>query len=90
MKHVQFNTKGLYLLRQDVTHFDNQFFNISPVEAKAIDPQQRLMLEVAYEAFEHAGITLDALSSSNTGVYCAVSNHDYENIQGRDPEQSPM
>lgn len=48
------------------------------------------MLEVAYEAFEHAGITSESLSSSNTGVYCAVSNHDYENIQGRDPEHSPM
>jgi acyl transferase domain-containing protein len=55
-----------------------------------MDPQQRLMLEVAYEAFEHAGITTESLSSSNTGVYCAASNHDYETIQGRDPEQSPM
>jgi acyl transferase domain-containing protein len=48
------------------------------------------MLELAYEAFENAGITAESLSSSKTGVYCAVSNHDYETIQGRDPELSPM
>ncbi|KAH9204906.1 polyketide synthase, partial [Leptodontidium sp. 2 PMI_412] len=85
-----FNAKGLYLLKQDVSHFDNHFFNISPIEAKAIDPQQRLMLEVAYEAFENAGITSESLSASETGVYCAVSNHDYETMQGRDPELSPV
>lgn len=64
-------------------------FNISAVEAKAIDPQQRLLLEVAYEAFENAGIPRDSLDASETGVYCAVFNHDYESIQARDPEISP-
>jgi emericellamide synthase (highly reducing iterative type I polyketide synthase) len=75
-------------LKQDISHFDNQFFNISPMEAKAIDPQQRLMLELAYEAFENAGMTTESLSSSETGVYCAVTNHDYETMQCRDPESS--
>ncbi len=79
----------MYLLKEDVTYFDNQFFNVSPLEAKAIDPQQRLMLELAYEAFENAGIPVNALSSSETGVYCAICNHDYEKILGRDPEVSP-
>lgn len=86
---LQFNTRGLYLLKQDVSHFDHQFFNVSGLEAQAIDPQQRLMLEVAYEAFENAGISVESLASSETGVYCAVSNHDYEKMQGRDPEFSP-
>ena len=72
-----------------MAQFDHQFFHVSPLEAAAIDPQQRLLLEVAYEAFENAGIPLEALASSETGVYCAVSGHDYELMQGRDPEFSP-
>jgi acyl transferase domain-containing protein len=47
------------------------------------------MLEVAYEAFESAGLSLESLSGSETGVYCAVSTGDYEIIQSRDPEYSP-
>ncbi|PGH26423.1 hypothetical protein AJ80_01921 [Polytolypa hystricis UAMH7299] len=84
-----FNARGIYLLKQDISQFDYQFFNISPTEAKAIDPQQRLMLEVAYEAFENAGMSVEYLKSTETGVYCAISCHDYETIQGRDPEISP-
>ncbi|KAM3517070.1 hypothetical protein NHJ13051_009322 [Beauveria bassiana] len=85
-----FNCRGLHLLQQDPAVFDNDFFGISGVEAKAIDPQQRMMLEVAYEAFENAGITMEQLQGTNTGVYCAVSYHDYDQIQGRDPEVSPL
>ena len=70
--------------------FDAQFFNISPLEAKAIDPQQRLLLEVAYEAFENAGIPLQELSGSNTGVYIAGFNSDYERMLSRDPENAPF
>ncbi|UKZ46034.1 Type I Iterative PKS [Trichoderma virens] len=83
------NARGVHLLNQDPAVFDNDFFGISGVEAKAIDPQQRLMLEVAYETFENAGIPLDQLEGSNTGVYCAVSYTDYDQILGRDPEASP-
>jgi acyl transferase domain-containing protein len=77
------------LIKQDPALFDNTFFGISNAEAKAIDPQQRMLLEVAYEAFESAGISLDSLQGSDTGVYCGVSHHDYEKILGRDPEISP-
>ncbi|KAJ4863699.1 acyl transferase domain-containing protein [Trichoderma breve] len=84
------NARGVHLLHQDPAVFDNDFFGISGVEAKAIDPQQRLMLEVAYETFENAGIPLDRLEGSNTGVFCAVSYADYDQILGRDPETSPM
>jgi len=54
-----------------------------------MDPQQRMLLEVAYEAFENAGIPMESLKGSDTGVYCAISNYDYEKILGRDPELSP-
>ncbi|KAL7953011.1 putative polyketide synthase [Trichoderma compactum] len=84
------SARGVHLLHQDPAVFDNDFFGISGVEAKAIDPQQRLMLEVAYETFENAGIPLNKLEGSNTGVFCAVSYTDYDQILGRDPETSPM
>ncbi|KAL6713728.1 hypothetical protein ACLMJK_008220 [Lecanora helva] len=84
-----FNAQGVHLLRGDPAFFDNEFFSISGAEAKAIDPQQRIMLEVAYEAFENAGMTMDQLKGSRTGVYCSISNLDYEQMLGRDPDASP-
>lgn len=77
------------MIKEDPAFFDNGFFGVSNIEAKAIDPQQRMLLEVAYEAFENAGMPMNSLEGSDTGVYCAVSNHDYEKILGRDPELSP-
>jgi emericellamide synthase (highly reducing iterative type I polyketide synthase) len=77
------------LIKQDPALFDNAFFGVNHIEAKAIDPQQRMLLEVAYEAFENAGIPMESLKGSDTGVYCAVSNYDYDKILGRDPELSP-
>ncbi|KAL4893541.1 hypothetical protein BDV59DRAFT_207648 [Aspergillus ambiguus] len=84
-----FDTRGFHLIKQDPALFDNAFFGINNIEAKAIDPQQRLLLEVAYEAFENAGFPMENLEGSDTGVYCAVSTHDYDKILGRDPELSP-
>jgi acyl transferase domain-containing protein len=69
--------------------FDNSFFSISNIEAKAIDPQHRMMLEVAYEAFEDAGLRMEDLAGSETAVFCAISNHDYDKILSRDAEMSP-
>lgn len=47
------NVRGGHFLKEDIGLFDASFFNISPNEAKAIDPQQRLQLESAYEALEN-------------------------------------
>ena len=52
-------TDGGYL--DDIAAFDNEFFGLSPLEAKNIDPQQRIMLEVAWEALEDAHIPADSL-----------------------------
>ncbi|WP_156077612.1 SDR family NAD(P)-dependent oxidoreductase, partial [Saccharothrix sp. NRRL B-16314] len=61
-----------------VGDFDAGFFGISPREALATDPQQRLMLEAAWEAFEDAGIDPTTLKGTDTGVFCGVmSQHDY-------------
>ncbi|MFE2753864.1 SDR family NAD(P)-dependent oxidoreductase, partial [Actinosynnema sp. NPDC059335] len=62
----------------DVDRFDAAFFGIGPREAKALDPQQRLMLELSWEVLEHAGIDPGTLrGSTRTGVYSGVSLQDY-------------
>ena len=65
-----------------IDQFDPQFFGISPREAPYIDPQQRLMLETAWEALEDAGVVLDLERGTDIGVFVGVSHNDYQNIQG--------
>jgi acyl transferase domain-containing protein len=57
--------------------FDHAFFGISPREAASMDPQQRLVLEVAWEALEHAGVAPDTLASEAAGVFVGASATDY-------------
>lgn len=66
---------------QDVTGFDAAFFGIAPREANGMDPQQRLALEVAWEALEDAGIAPDRLERSATGVFLGLCSSDYAFLQ---------
>ena len=70
----------------DITRFDADFFGITPREAAAMDPQQRMLLEVAWEAFEHAGIPPDSLSGSRTGVMMGVYYNEYQSLSAQSPE----
>jgi acyl transferase domain-containing protein len=61
----------------DAGDFDADFFEISPREAVAMDPQHRLLLETSWEALEQAGIAPDSLRGSLTGTYVGVISGDH-------------
>ncbi|KAE8373500.1 hypothetical protein BDV26DRAFT_67003 [Aspergillus bertholletiae] len=72
-------TKRGYFL-DHLENFDAAFFGISPKEAEQMDPQQRLSLEVTWEALEDAGIPPQSLSGSETAVFMGVNSDDYSKL----------
>jgi acyl transferase domain-containing protein/NADPH:quinone reductase-like Zn-dependent oxidoreductase/surfactin synthase thioesterase subunit/SAM-dependent methyltransferase/NAD(P)-dependent dehydrogenase (short-subunit alcohol dehydrogenase family)/aryl carrier-like protein len=72
---------------KDIDKFDASFFGISPMEASRMDPQQRMLLELSYEAMENAGLTFSDLDGSRTSVLIGISSHDYGDLQNTPVEQ---
>ncbi|WP_280437592.1 polyketide synthase Pks13 [Nocardia carnea] len=72
------NTRGGYLDKDVVTDFDAEFFAMSPIEVERIDPQQRLMMELTWEALEHARIPASDLRGESVGVYIGTSTSDFQ------------
>lgn len=89
--HGTTNSARGYWLDQDHRAFDAHFFHIPPKEAEAIDPQQRMLLEVTYEALESAGYYhpqqqkhAGGGGGGDVGVYVGVMTCDYDTLSARD------
>ncbi|KAK1991925.1 AMP-binding enzyme [Colletotrichum falcatum] len=87
--HGSTNVRKSYFLQGNIRKFDNNFFNITAVEASSIDPQQRILLETVHEAFENANVSMPRLRGSDTAVYVGLMCGDYENILNSDLDTAP-
>ena len=76
-------TRGGYL--KDLKGFDAEFFALSKMEADNMDPQQRMALELTWEALENARIPASALRGESVGVYVGSSTNDYSYLAMMDP-----
>lgn len=65
----------------DIWSFDPAVFGISPREAEQMDPQQRMLLELTWEALEDAGLRPSSVAGSNIGVFVGASSLDYGNLR---------
>ncbi|MEU0563495.1 aminotransferase class III-fold pyridoxal phosphate-dependent enzyme [Dactylosporangium sp. NPDC006015] len=72
-------------LLADVDQFDAEFFAVSGKEAGHVDPQHRLLLEVAWETLEDAGVVPASLAGTRTGVFVGISGSDYGRLIAREP-----
>ncbi|KZL86980.1 beta-ketoacyl synthase domain-containing protein [Colletotrichum incanum] len=82
--HGATNATQGYFLEQDHRVWDAGFFNITPKEAEAIDPQQRIILEVVYEALESAGYNLEKYAGRKVAVFAGLMTADYDSLCQRD------
>ncbi|VUC24936.1 unnamed protein product [Clonostachys rosea] len=82
------NTQGGFFLSQDVGAFDAGFFSITPAEAAGMDPAQRILLELAYEGLENAGLAIRSVDGADISCFIGACQRDYWDIQTRDIDSS--
>lgn len=82
------NAKGGYFLSDDDSFrsFDPQFFGISPLEAKTMDPQQRKLCETVYESLESAGARLEDVAGTTTACFIGNFTSDAAHMQWKDTD----
>ena len=73
---------------ENASRFDARFFGISPREAASLDPQQRVLLEVAWEALEDGGVVPQELERGTGGIFVGISNADYAHLHTRAGDQT--
>lgn len=81
-----FNVPGGYFLDDDLEGFDPRMFKISPPEALWMDPQQRKLLEVVYEAFENSGTPLEDIAGQRIGCFVGSFTSDYQQMATKEPD----
>ncbi|XP_041363356.1 fatty acid synthase-like [Gigantopelta aegis] len=72
---------------KDISKFDAQFFGVHPKQADSMDPQLRILLEVAYEAIVDSGLNPQTIKGTNTGVFIGVSSSEAGEAWSADPEK---
>lgn len=77
-------------MRDDLSRFDAGFFGLPKHDVDAMDPQQRIMMEVTYEALERAGLPLHRLAGTRTGVFMGNTTTDYRDMICRDLDNAPQ
>ena len=65
---------------EGIEQFDSRFFRIAPIEARLMDPRQRMLLETSWQALEDAGMNPDQLRGSRTGLYAGISTSEYRDL----------
>lgn len=82
-------TKGGHFIKEDPYAFDSSFFKFSAAEAAVLDPKQRILLEVTYEALENAGLPPPRMAGTRTACIIGTAWSDYRDALVRDFEQWP-
>ncbi|KAI1452633.1 hypothetical protein F4805DRAFT_472261 [Annulohypoxylon moriforme] len=85
-RHGTTSARGGHFLKEDVSAFDAPFFSMSAAEAKAMDPQLRLLLETSYHAWESAGIPVETVQGSLTSVFVGNLGAEYTSLFSGDDE----
>lgn len=82
-------TKGGHFIKEDPYAFDSSFFKLSAAEASVLDPKQRILLEVTYEALENAGLPPPRVAGTRTACIIGTAWSDYRDAVVRDFEHWP-
>lgn len=82
-------TRGGHFIKEDPYAFDSSFFKLSAAEASVLDPKQRILLEVTYEALENAGLPPPAVAGTRTACIVGTAWSDYRDAVVRDFEHWP-